>query len=78
MSNPYQIRYDVLQMAKELLDRQYETSMQLAYHAMDLAKENNEAALVAWKQYVPEMYTPEEIKKQADKLYSFVTDKKES
>ena len=78
MSNPYQIRYDVLQMAKELLDRQYETNMQLAYHAMDLAKENNEAALDAWKNYVPEMYTPEEIKKQADKLYSFVTDKKES
>jgi len=50
----------------------------MAYHAMDLAKENNEAALDAWSKYVPKMYTPDEIKEQADKLYSFVTDKKES
>ena len=62
MSNPYQIRYDVLQMAKELLDRQYETSMQLAYHAMDLAKENNEAALDAWKQYVQKCTHPKKSK----------------
>lgn len=78
MSNPYQIRYDILQMAKEMLDRQYETNMQMAYHAMDIAKENNEAVLDAWSKYVPKMYTPDEIKEQADKLYTFVTDKKES
>ena len=76
MSNPYQIRYDVLQMAKDMADRAYETQMQMAYNAMELAKENSQDALTAWKNYVPKMYTPEEIKAQADKLYEFVSEKK--
>lgn len=75
MSNPYQIRTDVLAMAKEMLDRQYETNMALAHQAMDLYKDNAEQALEAWKRYVPTMYTPEELKKQAEQLYSFVTTK---
>jgi len=75
MSNPYQIRTDVLAMAKEMLDRQYDTNMSLAHQAMDLYKDNAEQALDAWKKYVPKMYTPEELKEQAEKLYSFVTTK---
>ena len=45
---------------------------------MDMAKENSEQAMEAWQAYVPKAITPEEIKAQADKLYEFVTDKKES
>lgn len=77
MSNPYQIRYDVLNMAKEMLDKQYDMQMEVAYKAMDLFKENAEEALEAYKKYIPKAITPEEIKAQADKLYEFVTDKKE-
>ena len=75
MSNPYQIRTDVLAMAKEMLDRQYETNMALAHQAVELYKDNAEQALKAWEKYVPTMYTPEELKKQAEQLYSFVTTK---
>ncbi len=56
MSNPYQIRTDLLSMAKEMLDKA-------------------EQALDAWKRYVPKMYTPDEVKSQAEKLYEFVTEK---
>lgn len=76
MSNPYQIRYDVLNMAKEMLDKQYDIQMEVAYKAMDLFKENAEQALEAYQKYIPKAITPDEIKAQADKLYEFVTEKK--
>ena len=77
MSNPYQIRYDVLNMAKEMLDKQYDMQMQVAYKAMEMYKENAEQAMDAYQKYIPKAITPEEIKTQADKLYEFVTDKTE-
>jgi hypothetical protein len=75
-NNPYQIRYDVLNMAKEIVDKNYDMQLELAYKAMEMHKENTQQAMEAYKQYVPKMMTPEEIKAQADKLYEFVTDKK--
>ena len=39
MTNPYQIRTDILQMAKEMLDKQYDMQMAVAHQAMDLYKE---------------------------------------
>ena len=36
MANPYQIRYDVLNMAKDMLDKQYDIQMELAYKAMEM------------------------------------------
>jgi len=77
MSNPYQIRYDVLNMAKDMLDKQYDMQMEVAYKAMEMFKDNAEEALEAYKKYIPKAVTPDEIKAQADKLYEFVTDKKE-
>tara|TARA_R100001463_G_scaffold21682_4_gene51981 strand:- start:1000 stop:1230 length:231 start_codon:yes stop_codon:yes gene_type:complete len=75
MSNPYQIRTDILSMAKEMMDKSYDTQMQLAYSVMEQYKDNAEQALEAWQRYVPKMYTPDEVKAQAEKLYEFVTDK---
>jgi len=77
MSNPYQIRTDILSMAKEMMDKSYDTQMQLAYSIMEQYKDNAEQALEAWQRYVPKMYTPDEVKAQAEKLYEFVTEKGE-
>ena len=76
MSNPYQLRTDILQMAKDILDKQYDMQMEVAYRAMDLYKENAEQALDAYKKYVPKSITPEEVREQAEKLYAFVSEKK--
>ena len=76
MSNPYQIRYDVLAMSKEILDKQYDMQLQVAHKAMQMYKENSEQALEAYQKYIPKAITPEEIKAQADKLYEFVSEKK--
>ena len=77
MSNPYQIRTDILQMSKDILDKHYDMQMEVAYKAMEMYKENAEQAMDAYQKYIPKAITPEEIKAQADKLYEFVTDKKE-
>ena len=78
MSNPYQIRTDVMSMAKEMLDKAYDTQMTLAYTVMKQYKGNAEQALDLWNTYVPKMYTPEELKKQAETLYEFVSNDKKS
>ena len=75
MSNPYQIRTDLLSMSKEMLDKAYDTQMQLANAVVDQYKDNAELSLDAWKRYIPKMDTPAEVKAQAEKLYEFVTEK---
>lgn len=74
--NPYEIRYDVLNMAKEILDKQYDMQMEVAHKAMAMYKDNAEQAIEAYQKYIPKAITPEEIKAQADKLYEFVSEKK--
>jgi len=76
MSNPYQIRTDVLAMAKDMLDKQYEGQMKLAQTMYDINKDNIELATEAWKKYIPKMYTMEEVMEKANEMYSFVSEKK--
>jgi hypothetical protein len=76
MSNPYQIRTDVLAMAKDMLDKQYDTQMKIAQTMYEVNKENVELAQEAWNKYIPKMYTMDEVMEKANELYTFVTDKK--
>jgi len=73
MSNPYQIRTDLLAMSKEMLDKAYDSQMEVARKAIEIYKDNTEQALEAWQKYIPKMYTPEEVKAKAEELYSFVS-----
>ena len=52
-------------MSKEMLDKAYDTQLEIARTMMGQTKENTDLALDAWKRYIPKMYTPEEVKKQA-------------
>jgi CRISPR/Cas system-associated endonuclease Cas3-HD len=76
MSNPYQIRTDVLAMAKNMLDKQYDTQMEIAKTMFEANKENMELATEAWNKYIPKMYTMEEVMEKANEMYSFVSEKK--
>jgi len=73
--NPYEIRFDLLSMAKDLLDRQYEQSSTMAWEAMTKAMETNRDLYKDVEKYVPKMFTPEEIIAQAEKLQSFINKK---
>ena len=73
--NPYELRFDTLAMAKEILDRQYDTNMQVFYEALARANANGQDFTEIKHKYMPKMYDPEEIMKQAQELYTFVTKK---
>lgn len=73
--NPYEIRFDLLTMAKDLLDRQYEQSSNMAWEAFNKAMESNRELYKDVEKYVPKMFTPEEVIAQAEKLQSFINKK---
>lgn len=73
--NPFEIRFDTLAMAKEMLDKSYETQINVFYQGLEKAKEANKDMIEYTEKYLPKMYSPTEVMKQAQELYSFVTKK---
>lgn len=73
--NPFELRTDILAMAKDYMDRQYEINMQFAQQAFEEAVKAQKVSADSWKSYVPEAYTIEELMKKAQELYGFVSKK---
>ena len=72
MSNPYELRFRLLEMAQGYLQDRQEETKDFAYQAWDLAKENGEANMELWNELQPDSYSIEDIKKKANELYEFV------
>lgn len=72
---PFEVRADLLAMAKEYMDRQYEINVQFAQRAFDEAVNLGKVTAESWKDYVPAQYTLDELTKKAQELYGFVTTK---
>ena len=72
MSNPYELRFRLLEMAQGYLQDRQEETKDFFYQAWDLAKENGEANMKLWNELQPESYTIDDIKKKATELYEFV------
>lgn len=80
--NPFEIRLEVMKMAKEMMDAHYNDSMNAWWtvvnnyaerHSMmveELVKQADE--LMKTK---PAMYTPKDIMEKAQELYEFVSNK---
>ena len=73
--NPFEIRLEILKMAKEMMDRQYDEQVGLAHDVMEHFKEQGKTATEFLNEYTPKMYQPHEIMEKATELYSFVTKK---
>ena len=73
--NPFEIRFDVLAMAKELADRAYEQQQQIFFTMVDQAKDQSKDLTEIVDKYTPKMYQPQEIMEKAEELYKFVTKK---
>ena len=73
--NPFEIRTDILAMAKEYMDRQYEINVNFAQRAFDEAVNAGKVAADNWIEYAPKMYSIEELTKKAQELYGFVNSK---
>ena len=75
MSNPYELRFKLLEMAQSYLQEQQQRNQDFVYNAWDLAKEQGNANMKLFKELQPESYTIEDIKKKASELYEFVEKK---
>ena len=80
--NPFEIRLELLQMAKDYLERQQEIHVsfaQDAFHKMtDLKNPSSEdinSVMTEWKKYIPAPYSFDDLVKKATELYSFVNKK---
>ena len=72
MSNPYELRFRLLEMAQGYLQDRTQEKQEFAYQAWDLAKENGKATMEVWNDLQPDSYSIEDIKKKANELYEFV------
>ena len=75
MSNPFELRFKLLEMAQSYLNDNYVRSESMMHQAWDLAKQQGDANMKLWKELQPESYTIDDIKKKASELYEFVEKK---
>ena len=75
MSNPFELRFKLLEMAQSYLNDNYVRSEAIMNQAWDLAKQQGDANMKLWKELQPESYTIDDIKKKASELYEFVEKK---
>ena len=74
--NPFELRTEILTMAKEYMDRQMEMNRDFAQRAFEDAIASGTATAESWKSFVPTMYTVEELMKKATEMYSFISTSK--
>ena len=73
---PFELRAEILEMAKDYLDRQHEINVQFAQQCFINALETRLVASADdWSKYVPAMYTIEDLTKKAQEMYSFICTK---
>ena len=74
-SNPYELRFRLLEMAQGYLQDIQEQSKDFSYQAWELAREDGKANMELWETLQPKSYSIEDIKKKATELYEFVEQK---
>lgn len=73
--NPFELRFDTLAMAKEMLDRQYDIAETQMFEMLEQARTQQKDLQEVFENYTPKMYQPQEIMDKAEELYKFVTKK---
>ena len=75
MSNPFELRFKLLEMSTDFLEHQAAKQQELAIEAWNLAQEQGTATIEFWRTLQPATYTIEDIKAKAEELYEFVEKK---
>ena len=74
--NPFEIRAQLIEQASQYLKRQHELNTEFAKKTFDELVKQGKKVQEDYQQYMPKMYTMEEVVEQASKLYGFVKDAK--
>ena len=75
MSNPYELRFRLLEMAQGYLQDQQARQQNFAIDAWNFAQEQGTANMKVFEDLQPKSYSIEDIKKKANELYEFVEKK---
>ena len=77
MSNktPFEIRSEMLALAKDYLDNIQKTNIEFARQAFAAAVAATPAEAANWEKFVPKFYTFEDILTKAAEMYGFVSKK---
>lgn len=68
--NPFEIRTEMLALAKDYMDQQYQMNVSFAERALDQGKKTIEEVQEMYK-----MYSMEDLMEKAREMYSFVSKK---
>lgn len=68
--NPFEIRTEMLALAKDYMDQQYQMNVSFAERALDQGKKTIEEVQDMYK-----MYSMEDLMEKAKEMYSFVSKK---
>jgi hypothetical protein len=72
---PFELRAEMLKMAQDYLKTQYETNLEFTKTAFEQMLKAGQVTQEQFKDYVPKMYSFDEITSKAQELYSFVKEK---
>ena len=72
--NPFEIRAEMLQLAKDYMDQQYQMNIQFYENMIAEGKKTREEIEAQLKEAY-QMYSMEELMKKAGEMYSFVSKK---
>lgn len=72
--NPFEIRADMLQLAKEYMDQQYHMNIQFYENMIAEGKKNRKEVQDSLKEAY-QMYSMDELMNKAKEMYSFVSTK---
>jgi len=70
--NPFEIRLEILKMAKDYLEQQYQTNLSFAQSLFYKALESGQVMQDNFQSFIPKSYTIEDIMKKSQELYGFV------
>jgi len=73
--NPFELRTELLQMSKDMLDKQFDAQMEMAKHVAEVWKQQGKDVQEFLAEVTPKMYSPECIMENARELYKFVNKK---
>ncbi len=77
MSNktPFEIRTEILELAQEYVTKQYEANVEFASKTFEMLVAQGKEAQDNFAQYMPKVFTFEDVMEKAREMYSFVSKK---
>jgi hypothetical protein len=70
--NPFEIRLEILKMAKDYLEQQYQTNLSFANAIFFKALESGQVMQDNFQSFIPKSYSIEDVMKKSQELYGFV------